>query len=481
MTSPRAKLRAINLASLIVFAAFGSLVLTGPAMAANGSVVSSSITCVSSCGENAGNVGLNTDLNNNQLKVEILAGNVENKYDLTSPGTGASANTEYEIDVTTKNFDPTVSYGRANFQGTWTETTSGNQRTMTVTTQPIAYASNSEAGYSVSSWPSENIQATVGADAVVQYWWFPMSAPDGISVEGSYILTDSQAFSGPKVSDANDRFYIPVAAPHLDTSGNVNQGFLKAHLTTSMIDNLYENPTDSQFIAQFAGQQNNSPSISNVANGGKAVLWDDYHYSTGDNEVTVDKTVDTVDAGPDKSTSPGSSVTLDGSGSSDSAGIKSHEWDVDNDNSYEKSGKTVSYSWGSKGDKTVTLKVTDNNDNTDTDSLTVSVSGSGGGGDNSGSSSDNTETDTSAATETATTNGTNTTSGTETGETTDTGDTTETGETESGGVGEGSGSETTSQATTGAEATSGSGPGFGPVLALITLVVVPLLWRRRRP
>jgi hypothetical protein len=484
MTSPRAKLRALNLAALLVFAAFGSLVLTGPAVAAgNGSVVSTSITCTESCGENdkAGNVGVDANINNGKLAVELWAGNVQNKLALEAGGTGATTDTVYDLTVTTKNFDPNMAYGIANYSDTWSETTAGNQRTISVTTRPIAYAANQNAPYSVNEWPSNNIGSTLGADATVKFWMFPASAPDGVSVEGAYILTDSQAFGGPQFDDANDRFYIPVAAPHFDHSGNVNQGFVKAHLTTSMIDKLFENPTDSQFVSKFAGQQNNAPTIKSVANGGKAVIWNDFHYSTGDNEVTADKTVDTVDAGSDKSTSTGSTVTLDGSGSSDSAGIKSYEWDVDNDNSYEKTGKTVDYSWSSSGDKTVTLKVTDTNDNTGTDSLTVSVSGGGGGGDNSGSAPEDTATESGDGTETATGDETNETSGTETGETTESGDTTETGETESGGVGEGSGTETASQETTVGETTSGSGPGFGPLLAIMTLIVLPLLWRRRRP
>ncbi|WP_460920648.1 glycosyl hydrolase family 18 protein [Salinarchaeum chitinilyticum] len=77
---------------------------------------------------------------------------------------------------------------------------------------------------------------------------------------------------------------------------------------------------------------------------------------------------------------PGESVTFDAADSSDADGsIASYDWDLGDGSTA--AGESVSYSFGSTGDYTVSLTVTDDDGATDTNATTVTVeSGSGGGG-----------------------------------------------------------------------------------------------------
>ncbi len=96
-------------------------------------------------------------------------------------------------------------------------------------------------------------------------------------------------------------------------------------------------------------------------------------------------------SGPSASFSTSTSdltVSVDASGSSDSDGnVTKYEWDWTSDGTYDATGKTASHSFGSGGDYTVTLRVTDNSGATNTTTKTVSVSESSDGGGSSGGSS----------------------------------------------------------------------------------------------
>lgn len=81
-----------------------------------------------------------------------------------------------------------------------------------------------------------------------------------------------------------------------------------------------------------------------------------------------------ADAGPDRTVDLGTSVVLDGSGSSDDRGIKSHVWTVVEDNeTFFLRGERVDFLFGSPGQYDVTLTVTDHNGKEDSDQLVVTV------------------------------------------------------------------------------------------------------------
>ncbi len=84
-----------------------------------------------------------------------------------------------------------------------------------------------------------------------------------------------------------------------------------------------------------------------------------------------------ANAGADKTASVGSSVSFDGSASTDDNGIASYSWDFDASNSVtsEATGKTATKTFTTAGTYTVTLTVTDTSGQTSTDTVNVVVSG----------------------------------------------------------------------------------------------------------
>ncbi|RRS32489.1 MAG: hypothetical protein P794_01245, partial [Epsilonproteobacteria bacterium (ex Lamellibrachia satsuma)] len=84
-----------------------------------------------------------------------------------------------------------------------------------------------------------------------------------------------------------------------------------------------------------------------------------------------------ADAGPDQTVTQGNSVTLDGSGSSDTDGsISSYSWS-DGTNTWTGVSPTISTSGWTIGSHTITLTVTDNDGATGTDTMTITVTAAG--------------------------------------------------------------------------------------------------------
>ena len=85
----------------------------------------------------------------------------------------------------------------------------------------------------------------------------------------------------------------------------------------------------------------------------------------------------TADAGGPYSGYVNSTITFDGSDSSDSDGsITGYKWDFENDNDYDTdwlTNATTTHSYSSAGNYTVKLKVKDDESDTDTDTATVTI------------------------------------------------------------------------------------------------------------
>jgi hypothetical protein len=75
----------------------------------------------------------------------------------------------------------------------------------------------------------------------------------------------------------------------------------------------------------------------------------------------------------DEAVAVGEQVAFDGGNSRDACEIEAFEWDVDDDGSYEVSGRFPTHTFDTAGVKPVTLRVTDAAGNTDTDEVTVTV------------------------------------------------------------------------------------------------------------
>jgi len=99
---------------------------------------------------------------------------------------------------------------------------------------------------------------------------------------------------------------------------------------------------------------------------GNSTMSDTYLITVIDNDSPV------AEAGPDQTVNEDTTVTFDGSGSSDNIGIASYSWDF-GDGTGTGSGVNPTYSYAQPGVYTVTLTVADAAGNTSFDNLTVTV------------------------------------------------------------------------------------------------------------
>ncbi|MHB9287018.1 PKD domain-containing protein [Halobacteriales archaeon Cl-PHB] len=89
--------------------------------------------------------------------------------------------------------------------------------------------------------------------------------------------------------------------------------------------------------------------------------------------VESDTEAPVADAGGDRTVEVDTSVSFDGSNSTDDIGIDSYEWDFDGDGITDATGVAPTHVFTAEGDYTVTLTVADAADNTDTDVATITV------------------------------------------------------------------------------------------------------------
>jgi len=91
-------------------------------------------------------------------------------------------------------------------------------------------------------------------------------------------------------------------------------------------------------------------------------------------EITVqDKTAPTANAGADQTVNKGTTVNLDGSGSSDNVAVTSYTWTFNDGGAKSLSGVHQTYAFNNAGVFVVTLNVTDAAGNYDLDTVTITV------------------------------------------------------------------------------------------------------------
>lgn len=320
--------------------------------------------------------------------------------DLSGANVGADESTLLWANFTVQNYAPDILQGPGDVE-MWQSSTSGSAADVNVLVHPTSvYRYSSASGFDPTTWKSAWDLADYGLDASVSLAAVDIPGGFGSALQGARLTTDAQFYNPPRFQSG--RLAINVAAPHCKdnatsiscSGGKLNDdGFYKALIPKSFYTNKWGaglEPDDLAGTYDTGGTSENlNMSVTKHTNGDLEVTVTNIHYSDGTIKLEPDSTAPTAKAGSDISTSPGTAVTFDGSGSSDNRKIATYEWDVDGDGTYEKSGSGPSYTYSSSGDRTVTLKVTDGNGNTDTDTLTVSVastaSTSGGGGSSMGS------------------------------------------------------------------------------------------------
>ncbi|MFB6223138.1 MAG: PKD domain-containing protein [Haloarcula sp.] len=358
------------------------------------SVSSTSVIHTGNGTEPSGTINVKTRNEGGMLKLHLYRGSSAANRDLAAAGVAES--TELWVNVTMQNYEADMMMGGASVDEWLTKDVGGGKTKLAIKMHPINMQRLSNPGSkSPGRWPSQNKQAdssiTPGAHLAT------FDVPDGTQFEtdmsGATLTSDAQQFSPPRYNKQTNQLTYTVAAPHWKASGkkvssNTNTGFYEAWIPSGMVSKMGINNPDELGGTYKSGGQSNSLSnmeVTKTSTGGLHINVTGIHYSSGTVQLSPDTTAPTADAGSDQSVTAGSSMSFDGSASSDNRKITKYEWDVDDDGKYELTGKKPSHTYSSTGSKTVTLRVTDGNGNTATDTVKVDVSSSstssGGGGD----------------------------------------------------------------------------------------------------
>ena len=121
-------------------------------------------------------------------------------------------------------------------------------------------------------------------------------------------------------------------------------------------------------------------------NGTEGNYWSDYNgtdpYVIDENNQDrypltnpYDETKPIADAGPDQLVMNGTTVTFNGSGSTDNLGIENHTWTFTDNNTQVLTDVNANYTFYNVGNFSVTLNVSDYSGNWDTDKMWVNVTG----------------------------------------------------------------------------------------------------------
>ena len=247
------------------------------------------------------------------------------------------------------------------------------------------YHLKSKAGhYSSGTWIADSVSSTLIDAGYSSSSYSNEPSPNGGKINiGRYGNTAQASKSGSSVPNETDN--PPVA----------NAGTDKTATIGSSISFNGSASTDDKGIASYSWDFDASNGITSEATGKTATKT----YSTAGTytvtltvtDTTGQKSTDTIqvivstntvdnppvaNAGADKTTTIGSTVSFNASLSTDDKGITSYSWDFDSSNGItsEATGKTATKTYSTAGTYTVTLTVTDTTGQNSTDTIQVIVS-----------------------------------------------------------------------------------------------------------
>ena len=215
------------------------------------------------------------------------------------------------------------------------------------TADPITLTSSVPSSTPASVFQSERYDPTSGEE---MQWDFPVQSGETYEVR-LYFAEIYETADGQREFDVSVEGNLVLDNYDIHADVGHDTGTMKSFTVT---------PSDSNLDIDF-GQVTDKPKVSAI----EIVPVD----GTSNTPPTASFTYSPT------SPAPGESITFDASGSSDSDGtIESYEWDFDGDGTTDATGQSVTTSYSSTGDKTVSLTVTDNESATDSTSQTVTVS-----------------------------------------------------------------------------------------------------------
>ncbi|MEA5409538.1 carboxypeptidase-like regulatory domain-containing protein [Haloarculaceae archaeon H-GB2-1] len=259
-------------------------------------ITSSSIEVLNPAGVDTANVGLSAQVQQGMLMVRVRneSSNQQQGMPNELQGLGVDGNTEFRINATVTNYEPTTLLWGAR-DVTWsTEQNESNPdatdisiRTKAVDLQglndpsvtigPLMQQSPSDV-----QWPSgRNDRADLGWNRTVYFGVFDMAtAPPGVrqNFGGMTVTTNAQTFAPPRV--VNDTLKVWVAGPHRTTDGETHSGFYEATIPDSQLQEWGVDPANaaSELQVMYQGTSQNFQ-VTDLDDGVRIHL--DIHYSAG--------------------------------------------------------------------------------------------------------------------------------------------------------------------------------------------------------
>lgn len=259
----------------------------------------SSVDVLDPSGVQTGDIGVDARVGQGMLMVRLLnETSPNNGMPEELKGLGVDADTEFRINVTVTNYDPsTLLWGARNV--TWsTEQNASNAdatdvsiRTKAVDLQGINGGGTTIGPLMTKSpsavqWPSgRNDRADLGWNKTVYFGVFDMStAPASVrdNFGGMTVTTNAQTFAPPKV--VNGTLKVWVAGPHRTVDGNTHSGFYEATIPDAQLSEWGVDPANAKQELQvlYQGSDQNFQ-VTDLADGVRIKL--NIHYSAGSVEV----------------------------------------------------------------------------------------------------------------------------------------------------------------------------------------------------
>jgi nitrous oxidase accessory protein len=183
----------------------------------------------------------------------------------------------------------------------------------------------------------------------------------GISFAQSY----GNTIVGNTISNSEsvgvDLFYSSGNTFHHNFINNTEQ-------VTPSGTNAWDNGTEGNYWSDYNGTDADSDGIGDTPYKIDATNKDNHPLMN-----PYDETKPVADAGPDQLVVNGTTVTFDGSESTDNLGIANYTWTFTDNTTQVLTGVKANYTFGNIGNFSVTLKVSDYSGNWDTDKMWVNV------------------------------------------------------------------------------------------------------------
>ena len=285
-----------------------------------------SIEVVNPSGVSMNKIGLSAEVQQGMMMVQVTNKSSKSKPGMPNEleGLGVGKDTQFEINLTVTNYDPsTLLWGARNVEWSTSQNDSNPAATdITIRASAVDLQGVNDPKTTIGplmtkrpsdvQWPSgRKDRASLGWNRTVYFGLFDMASATADVRDrfaGMTVTTNAQTFAPPRVE--NGTLKVWVAGPHRSVDGNTHSGFYEATIPDSQLEDWGVDPDNAKQELEVLYQGNQqSFTVTDLADGVRINL--DIHYSAGTVAVSPSASAGNSDDSDDGSTggSTGSSVT----------------------------------------------------------------------------------------------------------------------------------------------------------------------------